>query len=101
MKKITIDGKEFEISCSAYSKFLYKKMFGSGMIQDINKLNKLTEETIDDGIDVLFQVTYILILMANPKFMSFEDFLKSISAINLSDPWVSEVTELAVDSFLG
>ena len=58
-------------------------------------------DDIDDLIDVIMKITYILILTADSKMCSYEDWLKSIEKIDLSEPWVSEVTELAVDSFHG
>ena len=54
---------------------------------------------LDDFIDVIEKIAYILIYTANNKIGSFEDWLKSIEKINLSDNWISEVTEFAVASF--
>ena len=54
---------------------------------------------LDDFIDVIEKIAYILIYTANNKIGSFEDWLKSIEKINLSDSWISEVTEFAVASF--
>ena len=56
-------------------------------------------ENLDDFIDVIERIAYILIYTANNKIGSFEDWLKGITKIDLSASWISEVTELAVNSF--
>lgn len=126
MKKITINDKEYDIACNAFTRFQYKKIFGRGMFEDIRNLNKMNEEqeklkktftgseeelnqeinnitlaNLDDFVDIIERIAYILIYTANDKIGSFENFLKSMDKINLSDSWVSEVTETAVASFLG
>ena len=127
MKKITICEKEYPIDCNAFTRFQYKKIFGTGIFSDIKILNKFsdrqndirkklekenaTEEEIqkainemmmdnlDDFIDVIEKITYILIYTANPQIESFENWLKEIEKIDLSASWIAEVTELAVNSF--
>ena len=127
MKTITICDKEYEINCNAFTRFQYKTIFGKGIFADIKVLNefsnkqekirkelkekKLSEEEIeneinlmmmeklDDFIDVLERMAYILIYTANNKVGSFEDWLKGITKVDLSANWISEVTELAVNSF--
>ena len=44
MNKITICDKEYEISCNAFTRFEYKKIFGVGIFEDIQKLNTFTQE---------------------------------------------------------
>lgn len=127
MKKITICDKEYSIDCNAFTRFQYKKVFGTGLFSDIKVLNQFsdrqneirkklekenaTEEEIqkainemmldnlDDFIDVIEKIAYILIYTANPQIESFENWLKGIEKINLNDNWIAEVTELAVNSF--
>ena len=127
MKKITICDKEYSIDCNAFTRFQYKKVFGTGIFSDIKVLNQFsdrqneirkklekenaTEEEIqkainemmldnlDDFIDVIEKMAYILIYTANPQIESFENWLKGIEKINLNDNWIAEVTELAVNSF--
>lgn len=126
MKKITINDKEYDIACNAFTRFQYKKIFGRGMFEDIRNLNKMNEEqeklkktftgseeelnqeinnitlaNLDDFVDIIERIAYILIYTANDKIGTFENFLKSMDKINLSDSWVSEVTETAVASFPG
>lgn len=126
MKKITINNKEYDIDCNAFTRFQYKKIFGRGMFEDIRNLNKMNEEqeklkktfmgseeelaqeinnitlvNLDDFVDIIERIAYILIYTANDKIGTFENWLKSIEKVNLSDSWVSEVTETAVSSFLG
>lgn len=127
MKKITIGNKEYDIDCNAFTRFQYKKVFNKGIFADIKVLNEFSEkqnkirkdlesknateeeiqkainysmmENLDDFIDVIEKIAYILIYTANPKMESFEDWLKGIEKIDLSANWISEVTELAVNSF--
>ena len=56
-------------------------------------------EHLDDFIDVIERIAYILIYSANDKIESFENWLKAIEKIDLSDKWIQEVTEVAVSSF--
>ena len=127
MKTITICDKEYPIECNAFTRFEYKTIFGKGIFQDIKLLNdfskeqeikrkelrekNMTEEEIeteinlmmmerlDDFIDVIERIAYILIYTADNKIGKFEEWLKGINKIDLSASWISEVTELAVDSF--
>lgn len=127
MKTITICDKEYDIECNAFTRFQYKTVFGKGIFADIkvlndfsDKQNKLKEElesknmteeeiekaislmmmeNLDDFIDVIERIAYILIYTANNKVGSFEEWLKGITKIDLSSSWIGEVTELAVSSF--
>ena len=125
MKTITICGKEYEIACNAFTRFQYKTIFGKGIFTDIkvlnefsnkqeklkeqlkgkteeeieNQINLMMMENLDDFIDVIEKIAYILIYTANPKIDSFENWLKSIEKLDLSASWISEVTEFAVASF--
>lgn len=127
MKKITICDKEYEVSSNAFTRFEYKKIFGRGIFADIQALNKFSieqekirkeatdkglsdediqkeinnymMENLDDFLDVVEKIAYILIYSANKSIGSFEDWLKGIEKIDLSASWIGEVTELAVSSF--
>ena len=127
MKKISICDKEYEIDCNAFTRFQYKKVFDKGIFEDIKilsefsqKQNNLTAElkqkglneteineqvslfmmeNLDDFIDVIERIAYILIYTANSNIESFEDWLKGIDKIDLSASWITEVTEFAVSSF--
>lgn len=128
MKTITICDKEYEITCNAYTRFQYKKIFGRGIFADLKAVNEFSTEQerilkelkekgfseqeaesqastymmehLDDFIDVIEKIAYILIYSANNKVEKFEDWLAGIEKIDLSADWISEVTELAVSSFL-
>lgn len=125
MKTITICEKEYPVSCNAFTRFQYKTIFGRGIFNDIKilsdfsdkqekvkaeikdlpeeeqtkRLNSLVMESLDDFIDVIERIAYILIYTANDKIESFNEWLKGIDKIDLSASWISEVTELAVNSF--
>ena len=127
MKTITICGKEYPIDCNAFTRFQYKTVFGRGIFADIKVLSEFSEkqenlrkelkakkmsdeeiekeinksmmENLDDFIDVIERIAYILIYTANNKVESFEEWLKGINKLDLSESWVDEVTEFAVSSF--
>ena len=127
MKEITICNKKYPIDCNAFTRFQYKEIFGKGIFSDIKILNQFSEQqkkirqklenenkseeeiqeqlnysmmdSLDDFIDVIEKIAYILIYTANPEIESFEKWLINIEKIDLSSSWVSEVTELAVTSF--
>lgn len=129
MKTITINGKEYEIQCNALTRFNYKKIFGTGIFEDIQRINNFNLEQenkraelekqgvdkeqiekeinnmmlgkLDDILDAIQKIAYIEIQTANPKIESFEAWLGSIEKIDLSEPWITEVTEYAVNSFCG
>ena len=127
MKSITICEKEYPIVCNAFTRFEYKKIFNRGIFADIKVLSEFSDnqekmkkelvkkeladeeiekeinlymmEHLDDCIDVIERIAYLLIYSANDKIESFENWLKAIEKIDLSDKWIQEVTEVAVSSF--
>ena len=127
MKTITICGKEYPIDCNAFTRFQYKTVFGRGIFADIkvlselsekqenlrkeikakkmsdeeieNEINKSMMENLDDFIDVIERIAYILIYTANNQVEGFEEWLKGITKLDLSESWIEEVTEFAVSSF--
>lgn len=127
MKTITICDKEYQIECNAFTRFEYKTIFGKGIFQDIKILNDFSKEQekkrkelkeqgmaeeeieaeinlmmmekLDDFIDVIERIAYILIYTADNKIGKFDEWLKGINKIDLSANWISEVTEFAVNSF--
>ena len=54
---------------------------------------------IDDFIEVITRIAYILIYSANEKVEEYENWLRKIKNLKIDDDWVAEVTELAVDCF--
>lgn len=127
IKKIKIEEAEYEINSNAYTRLLYKKTFNKGIMEDVkviaeyaleiqNEKDKLEKkglsqdeintaigvialEKIDTFVEIILQITYVFIKCNDEKFMSYEDWLKTIEKVNPNDEWVSEVTELAVSSF--
>ena len=47
MKKITICGKEYEISSNAYTRIIYKRTFGSGIFKDLKVLSEFANKQND------------------------------------------------------
>lgn len=127
MKTITICGKEYDINCNALTYVKYKSIFKTGILKDMQfiqnylikqaviakqldekkiseaeKLSQLSEIMINDTdefVSKITQIAWILIYTANNKVESYETWLSSITKFNVSDDWISEVTEFAVDCF--
>ena len=129
MKKITINGVEYNCMSNAITRLHYKKIFGVGLFQDIRKMtiiNKkqdiienqlkaegLNEEDIqkelneamleytDDLLDIVERFAYVLIYTANPNFKSFEEWLseESMATIDFESDWIQEVTDYLLSTF--
>lgn len=129
MKTIVIDGNEYNIECNALTYIQYKKVFNKGIFADMDtikdylvrqtlKANEIKEKYpqmseqeidtqvgnymnnyIDDFIEVITRIAYILIYSANEKIEEYENWLRKIKSFKIDDDWVAEVTELAVDCF--
>ena len=129
MKTIVIDGNEYNIECNGLTYIQYKKVFNKGIFADMDiikdylvrqtlKANELKEKYpqmseqeidaqvgnymnnhIDDFIEVITRIAYILIYSANEKVEEYENWLRKIKNFKIDDDWVAEVTELAVDCF--
>ncbi len=126
-KKVTICGKEYNLKTSAYCILEYKRVFGNGLMADINsmsaistkiqkiredgekdkkteeeiqnEINRVALEQIDNLVQIPLQIAYIFIKSSNPKFITFDEWTMSIENISVEDEWIAEVTELAVNSF--
>jgi|GEM_PF-3482053 len=109
MKKIiNIGGKDYTIQSSALTQFKYRDMTGRKLMQDINKIKDLREDNddilaiIDDFLEILLQITYVMIVEAdNNQVGSFEEFLKNIEKMFDETKWVDEVIDLAVTPISG
>ena len=64
----------------------------------INEFEDEIDET-DEFIKIITQLAWIMMYTANQKIEDYDTFLKSLKNFNISDKWISEVTELAVDCF--
>ena len=124
-KKVTICDKEYDLMSNAWAKVLYHKEFGSGIMEDIGKLqdynileaqfekeyegksevekelahNKMVMCQFDKMADVPLQLAYTFIKCANPQFMSYQEWLSSIEELDYN--WIGEVTEMAANTFCG
>ena len=103
MKKITINGVEYDCMSNALTRLHYKKLFGVGLFQDISKMTTINKKQViienqlkaegfkgeelkkeleeamleytDDLLDIVERFAYVLIYTANPNFKSFEEWL--------------------------
>lgn len=129
MKTITICGKEYKIECNAFTYVKYKKIFKTGIFDDIQKIQTFTimqtinkeklqkensniSETeleeklgqlmipiIDEFMVSITQIAWILIYSANDEVEEYNKWLKSIDKFSINDKWIVEVTEFAVNCF--
>ena len=124
-KKVTICGKEYELVSNAWAKVMYHKEFGTGIMEDIGKLqdynieqeklnkelegkseveqeqarNKLLMNEFDKIIDIPLQLAYVFIKCGNKDFTNYQEWLSSIDELDYD--WIGEVTEMAVNTFCG
>ena len=129
MKTITICDKEYKIDCNAFTYVKYNSIFKTGIIKDAqkiqtfivmqkiyeerikqenpniskqeleNQLGDLMIDTVDDFIEIITKIAWIMIYSANNEIEEYEKWLKSISRFSINDKWIVEVAELAVDCF--
>lgn len=127
MKTITIYGKEYNIDCNALTHIKYRSIFNRSMTADINiikeylvkqtiatlqlqkdglkekelkkLLSKFMLEYVEEFVEAITRIAYILILTANKEVESYEKWLESIPKLSTDDKWIFEVTEYAVDCF--
>ena len=102
-KVIKISGKDYSMKSSAYTQFKYKDVTGRKMLDDIQRISKISTMDADeqigqmeDVIELLLQIAYIMIEEADPtQVTTFEEFLKGIDGLFDETAWVNEVIELA------
>lgn len=129
MKQIVIEGNSYDIDCNGLTYILHKRLFNRGIMQDIrilqnyiitqtikfneikSKFPKLSDAEvdsqvanfmnnyIDDFIEAITRIAYVLMYTANDKIKSYDDFLRSIKNFKIDDDWIVEVTEFAVNCF--
>lgn len=106
MKKIIrISNKDYTIKSSAYTQFKYKNDTGRNLLSDLQSLRlkiegKKEEEVVgalDDMLDIVLKITYILIDEANQENVgSFDDFLKGIDDLFSDINWIADSIECAI-----
>lgn len=129
MKTIVIDGKEYPIECNGLTYIQYKKVFKKGIFEDMeivknyltlqtlkaqeikekypqmaeelldNEVSNFMTKYLDDFIEVITRIAYIMIYSANEKIEEYPKWLRNIKTFKIDDDWVVEVTEVAVDCF--
>lgn len=123
MKRVKIGNEEYSLECNAFTRVLYKKVFGRAIFKDISlltdisakndkidkenieaeekeqKKNKETLQQYDDILDVVLQLAYIEIYTHDRQFMSYEEWLESLEKVSISEGWVTEVVNIATNCF--
>lgn len=124
-KKVKICGKEYNLISNAWAKVMYHKEFGTGIMEDIGKLqdynikqdelekelegksevekeqarSRLLMSEFDKMIDIPLQLAYVFIKCGDIHFISYQEWLSSIPELDYD--WIAEVTEMAVKTFCG
>ena len=129
LKTIRIGNKEYMYDCNAYTYILFKKVFNFSIFDDIRVLqeylvkqaiilndikqqvpniteealkNSITRFMLKDNIETFVEsatrITYILIKEHN-EIPKYEEWLKTVPPLKISDEWIVEVAEFAVDCF--
>lgn len=129
MKEIEIDGKHYDIDCSAFTMLEYRKKFDRGILKDIQTMqkfaakqfeavmkakkennnitemelneiaSKVTSDLLDEYIEIVTKIAWICIYEVNKDIEEYENWMKNIKSLKIDASWVLEVTELAVNSF--
>lgn len=102
-KIITIGEKQYNMKASAYTQFKYKNDTGRKLMQDIKRITEIRTsgmdvlEDLDELLEILLQLTYVMIEEADPKQVgSFDQFLKETTDLFEDESWINDVVELAV-----
>lgn len=129
MKTIKICDKEYPVDCNAYTYVQFKKIFGTGIFEAVQKVQIFLQkqivikdaimkddpdisqdkleviisnqmiDDIDDFFNSITKLAYILIYTVNEEMLEYEKWLKTIDKMSIDDDWIVEVTELAVEKF--
>lgn len=125
MKNIVINEIEYAIECNAYTRILYNSYFKSKIFKDLAEVNKYNVELgkidelkisqkekdsrkeqysfemLDDILDIICKLTYIVIRTANPNFKEYNEWLKDLPNLDMQGEWITTVIELITDCFRG
>lgn len=100
-KTINISGKDYFMKASAFTQFAYKNETGRSLLNDlqsfINREDNQELEKVDDLIEILLDISYVMINEADPNQVSNkEEFMKSITDLFEDTTWITEVVQLAI-----
>lgn len=95
------------MSSSAWTQFKYKNETGRSLIKDLSKIadkyNEIKDKDeieqfseLEDFIDLVLRVAYIMSLEGKSITGSYEDFLMQIDSYMDNLDWFGEVMELAI-----
>lgn len=100
-KLITISGKNYKMKASALTQFLYKNDTGRSFISDLQKLADLQKDDIGDSINVMDEITTILLKISytmikqadKEQVGTYDEFLDGIDSLYDDTNWIQEVIE--------
>lgn len=101
MREITIDGKEVRVRATPLTLLFYRQEFGSDLIGDLLKLQRMEQDPSAFDSILLLQVIWALAKTVQPKdFPSFERWVASLEVFDFSEPGLLEaVMEEAFEGF--
>ena len=115
LKTIKIGEKSYDMKSSAYTPFKYENDYGRDLLKDLNVLNKKNKEIsklktqeeresawleeINSIFKMTLQIAYVMICEQDPKFKSYDEWLKELDYAFSNPKWIEEVMELAMSTF--
>ena len=69
--------------------------------EKLSRISDFMRDDVDNFLITVTRIAWILIYTADNKIENYENWLKSIEHFKIDDQWIVEVTEFAVDCFLG
>lgn len=115
LKTVKIGSKEYNMKSSAWTPIKYKMDYGTDLLKDISKLNKLNKEisklkTKDEKeeawmsefsgfLEMAYKIAYVMITEYDKTFKSYEEWLKEIDNVFSNENWILEVMECAMSTF--
>lgn len=109
-KTIKIGNKEYEMQSSAYTPYKYKELTGRTLLKDLKELGErigekedaiATYDNIEDFLERIFKLAYVMSLEAKSINCSYEDFLMSIEDYLTDANWIMEVVNLGISPISG
>ena len=115
LKTVKIGSNEYNMKSSAYTPLKYRMDYGTDLLKDIGRLNKLNNDIsklktkaekeeawmseFSGFLEMAYRIAYVMITEYDPGFKSYEDWLKGIDNVFSNENWILEVMECAMSTF--
>jgi hypothetical protein len=116
LKTIRIGSKDYIMKSSAFTPFKYRSDYGTDLLKDINKLNRINMQIaklpqdeqeqawldeIGNIVEMALHMAYCMITEHDKAFMPYDQWLQDIDSLFDNTNWIMEVMELAMSTFHG